>query len=188
MRERSKDLRVRRTLTAVRKAFNELVLARNYRDISITDLTERAGINRKTFYLHYASLDDLVYEIEEEMAQDILQNIGKYAREQDLKGCITYFYKYLESCSKVQKKLMCDEYYTFFYNAVTDIVLSSEEFSGFFAVTEYPSIVRSYTRAITAIYMDWLQSGKETKFSVLTEMAGQLLENGYNSVIKKESE
>lgn len=188
MRERSKDLRVRRTLTAVRKAFNELVLARNYRDISITDLTDRAGINRKTFYLHYASLDDLVYEVEEEMAHEILENIGKYAKERDLTGCITYFYKYLESCSKVQKKLMCDEYYSFFYRAVTDIVLSSEEFSAFFAVTEYPSIVRSYTRAITAIYMDWLEGGKEINFTVLTEMAGQLLENGYKSVIKDKSE
>ena len=71
MRERSKDLRVRRTLTAVRKAFNDLVLTRNYNEISITDLTDKAGINRKTFYLHYSSLDDLVSEIEEEMAKEI---------------------------------------------------------------------------------------------------------------------
>ncbi len=111
MRERSKDLRVRRTLTAVRKAFNELVLARDYREISITDLTEKAGINRKTFYLHYASLDDLVVEIEEEMAADILENIGTYAVSLDLNGCITNFYKYMESCNKVQKKLLCDESY-----------------------------------------------------------------------------
>ena len=70
MRERSKDLRVRRTLTAIRKSFNELVLARDYREISITDLTERAGINRKTFYLHYTSLDDLIDEIEEEVSEE----------------------------------------------------------------------------------------------------------------------
>ena len=60
MRERSKDLRVRRTLTSIRKSFYELVLEKNYNEISITELTDRAGINRKTFYLHYSSLDDLV--------------------------------------------------------------------------------------------------------------------------------
>lgn len=183
MRERSKDLRVRRTLTAVRKAFNELVLARDYREISITDLTERAGINRKTFYLHYTSLDDLVEEIEEEVANDLLEHIGKYAVSLDLTGCITYFYKYLESCSKVQKKLMCDEGYSFFYNAVTDRVLSSDEFSKFFSQTEYPSVVRSYTKAITSIYKDWIDNGRDIDFKVLTELASKLLENGYSGVI-----
>lgn len=185
MRERSKDLRVRRTLTAVRKAFNDLVLTRNYNEISITDLTEKAGINRKTFYLHYSSLDDLVAEVEEEMSKDILDNIGEYARKLDLEGCITYFYKYLESCSKVEKKLMCDEHYAFFYNEVVDTVLKSEEFSKFFSMTKYPSIVRSYTKAITAIYKDWLLAGKETDFSVLTETASKLLGSGYSGIISK---
>ena len=183
MRERSKDLRVRRTLTAVRKAFNDLVLTRNYNEISITDLTEKAGINRKTFYLHYSSLDDLVSEIEEEMAKDILNSIGEYARKFDLDGCITYFYKYLESCSKVEKKLMCDEHYSFFYNEVVDTVLRSDDFSKFFSMTKYPSIVRSYTKAITAIYKDWLNAGKDTDFSVLTEVATKLLGSGYSAIV-----
>ena len=185
MRERSKDLRVRRTLTAVRKAFNDLVLTRNYNEISITDLTEKAGINRKTFYLHYSSLDDLVAEVEEEMSKEILDNIGEYARKLDLEGCITYFYKYLESCSKVEKKLMCDEHYAFFYNEVVDTVLKSDEFSKFFSMTKYPSIVRSYTKAITAIYKDWLLAGRDTDFSVLTETASKLLGSGYSGIISK---
>ena len=185
MRERSKDLRVRRTLTAVRKAFNELVLARNYNEISITDLTERAGINRKTFYLHYSSLDDLVSEVEEEMTIEILDNIGEFARNLDLDGCITNFYKYLESCSKVEKKLMCDEHYSFFYNDVTDMVLRSDDFSKFFSLTKYPSIVRSYTKAITAIYKDWLKEGKETDFTVLANTASKLLGSGYSGIINK---
>ena len=155
MRERSKDLRVRRTLTAVRKAFNDLVLARNYNEISITDLTEKAD------------------------------NIGEYARKLDLEGCITYFYKYLESCSKVEKKLMCDEHYAFFYNEVVDTVLKSDEFSKFFSMTKYPSIVRSYTKAITAIYKDWLNDGKETDFSVLTDTATKLLGSGYSGIINR---
>ncbi|MBO5617320.1 MAG: TetR/AcrR family transcriptional regulator, partial [Pseudobutyrivibrio sp.] len=153
--------------------------------ISITDLTEKAGINRKTFYLHYSSLDDLVSEVEEEMSKEILDNIGEYARKLDLEGCITYFYKYLESCSKVEKKLMCDEHYAFFYNEVVDTVLKSDEFSKFFSMTKYPSIVRSYTKAITAIYKDWLVAGRDTDFSVLTETASKLLGSGYSGIINK---
>lgn len=184
MRERSKDLRVRRTLAAVRKAFDELVLTREYREISITDLTEKAGINRKTFYLHYASLDDLVAEIEEEVAGNILEAVGKYALEMNLYECITQFYRYMENCSKVEKKLLCDESYAFFYNAVTDKVLNTDEFSKFFKQTKYPTIVRSYTKSITAIYKDWLSSGKKIEFKVLTEIASNLMENGYSGLTK----
>jgi len=184
MRERSKDLRVRRTLTAVRNAFNDLVLTRDYREISITDLTEKAGINRKTFYLHYSSLDDLVAEIEEEMANDILEHIGKYAVALDLNGCISNFYLYMENCSKVQKKLMCDTSYSFFYDAVTNRVLNSKEFSTFFTTTEYPSVVRSYTKSITSIYKDWLDGGRQIDFNVLTELAGNLIDKGYAGLRK----
>ncbi|MCR5580195.1 MAG: TetR/AcrR family transcriptional regulator [Pseudobutyrivibrio sp.] len=184
MRERSKDLRVRRTLTAVRKAFDELVLANDYREISITDLTQRAGINRKTFYLHYTSLEDLVDEIEEEVSIEILKSIGEYASNLDLNGCITNFYKYMETCDKVQKKLLCDDSYSFFYDSVTDRVLNSEEFSKFFSQTKYPSVVRSYTKSITSIYKDWLDGGKQVDFNVLADLASQLMETGYSGLTK----
>ena len=119
------------------------------------------------------------------MSKEILDKVGENAKNLDLNGCITNFYKYLESCTKVQKKLMCDEHYGFFYDTVTDTVLNSSEFSKFFERSKYPSIVRSYTKAITSIYMDWLRNGKDTEFSVLTETAGKLLSSGYLSVIEE---
>ena len=185
MRERSKDLRVRRTINSIRRAFFELVLEKNYNEISITELTERAGINRKTFYLHFSSLDDFVSEIEEEIVTDILDHIGKSAEEQDLAGCITNFYLYLESCNEVQQKLLCDEHYSFFYESVTEGVLRSVPFVKFFERTEYPSIVRSYTISITFIYRDWLKNGKQIPFDILTNQASRIVENGYAGIIKK---
>ncbi|MCR5416137.1 MAG: TetR/AcrR family transcriptional regulator [Pseudobutyrivibrio sp.] len=185
MRERSKDLRVRRTIASIRKAFFELVLESNYNEISITELTERAGINRKTFYLHYSSLDDLVSEIEEEIVSDILEKVGTNAENFDLAGCIKNFYGYLEDCNEVQQKLLCDDHYSFFYESVTDAVLHSAPFKKFFDRVEYPSIVRSYTIAITFIYRDWLKGGKEISYDVLVQQACTIVESGYAGIIKK---
>ena len=75
MEHTSKDLRVSRTLKAIRSAFYDLVLTKDYSDISITELTDRAEINRKTFYLHYSSLEDLVKEVEQEIVENILENV-----------------------------------------------------------------------------------------------------------------
>ena len=67
------DLRVIRTKEAIRKTFEEMICEMDYEQISIKELTERARINRKTFYLHYSSLDDLLRELQNEMAKNFIK-------------------------------------------------------------------------------------------------------------------
>ena len=77
MEKTNLDLRVRRTLRNIREAFYELILEEDFHQISITELTKRADINRKTFYLHYNSLDDLVDELEREMGEKLRLNLKR---------------------------------------------------------------------------------------------------------------
>ena len=42
------DLRVRRTRTAIRSTFRQMLLDMDYEQITIQELTDRAGINRRT--------------------------------------------------------------------------------------------------------------------------------------------
>ncbi|WP_262059416.1 TetR/AcrR family transcriptional regulator [Streptomyces sp. STR69] len=53
------DPRVRRSRAALEAALRELVTERDLRQISVADLTKRAGVNRSTFYEHYADVHDL---------------------------------------------------------------------------------------------------------------------------------
>lgn len=57
------DPRVIRTKEAIRKALVSLIVERNYNKITITDITLRAGLARPTFYLHYATKEDVLKEI-----------------------------------------------------------------------------------------------------------------------------
>ena len=63
------DLRARRTKAFIRKTFEEMICEMDFEHITVKELTERAMINRKTFYLHYDSLDDLLLEMQNETAQ-----------------------------------------------------------------------------------------------------------------------
>lgn len=56
------DRRVQRTLQALRTALLELIKEKNYDDISIEEITERANVGRATFYLHYKDKEDLLLE------------------------------------------------------------------------------------------------------------------------------
>lgn len=181
----SKDLRVKKTLKSIRRAFYQLVLEKDFGDISITELTELAEINRKTFYLHYSSLEDLINEVETETVADILKHVGQAAENLDLAGCVSKFYHYLDECNEVQQKLLCDSHYYFFYEDVTDAVLKSSAFQRFFEMTEHPQVVRAYSMTITFIYRDWLQNNRQLPLDELIRYTSHLILNGYGGIVRK---
>lgn len=57
------DRRVRRTQKLIRKAFLQLIEEKEYEQITVTDIIEKADYNRATFYRHYYDKEDLVNEI-----------------------------------------------------------------------------------------------------------------------------
>lgn len=59
MDERRLDPRVERTQRAIKDAFRELVCEKDAGRITVKEITERAGINRKTFYLHFETIETL---------------------------------------------------------------------------------------------------------------------------------
>lgn len=61
-RQRKADRRVARTLRNIRRAFYELLAEKELEKITVSEITQRADIDRKTFYLHYASIEELVEE------------------------------------------------------------------------------------------------------------------------------
>lgn len=57
------DRRIVRTRRAIHVAFIELLAEHEYSKITITALAKRADIDRKTFYTHYSSIDNLFEDV-----------------------------------------------------------------------------------------------------------------------------
>ena len=74
---KQEDLRVRKTKEAIRRTFEDMICEMDYEKITVKELTDRAMINRKTFYLHYETLDDLLEELQQEIVDSFTsQNIS----------------------------------------------------------------------------------------------------------------
>ena len=69
------DLRVVRTRNAIRKAFTDLLAETSYNKITITALAKRADVDRKTFYTHYSSVDDLLQDVIRLQTEESLEGI-----------------------------------------------------------------------------------------------------------------
>ena len=65
------DRRVRRTKQLIKQSLIELMHEKPFKDITVKDITERADLNRGTFYLHYVDIYDLLSKIEDETLQAI---------------------------------------------------------------------------------------------------------------------
>lgn len=71
MREHSVDLRVVRTKEAIRNAVVELMEEKGFDAITVKDITNRAKINRGTFYAHYQDKFDFMTQCQEEIMHGI---------------------------------------------------------------------------------------------------------------------
>ena len=75
------DRRIRRTKKLLKQALAQLMDEKDFKDITVKDITERADLNRGTFYLHYTDTYDILNKIEDEILKNIQnmidQNIEK---------------------------------------------------------------------------------------------------------------
>ena len=75
MREHT-DLRVRRTHAALRDALIALIPEKGFDAVTVGDITERAMVNRATFYRHYQDKYDLVASIFKDAVDTLISELG----------------------------------------------------------------------------------------------------------------
>ncbi|MFF2176618.1 TetR/AcrR family transcriptional regulator [Lysinibacillus sp. NPDC058147] len=61
------DRRIIRTKNEIKQAFFSLLSEKNFEAITVRDITDRANINRGTFYLHYVDKYNLLEQYENEI-------------------------------------------------------------------------------------------------------------------------
>lgn len=95
------DLRVERTLNALKEALTELLQEKSFDKLTVNDICEKANIRRTTFYLHYADKYDFMKSLMEEWFFDTIRQDGE-AHEKTFDD---YFLSVLKSSlSSVEEK------------------------------------------------------------------------------------
>ncbi len=56
------DRRISKTKNSIQKAYFELLMEKKTEKITVSEIARRADVDRKTFYLHYAGVEDIVRE------------------------------------------------------------------------------------------------------------------------------
>lgn len=116
--KKTTDQRVQRTRSVMKETMKQMICEMDAEKITVKELTERAGIHRKTFYLHYPYIEALF----EDLLQEILT---RYSLEMDKLPVLFYikdtnrvFFEFFAAQEPYVEKMMCDPGYHTFCDAL----------------------------------------------------------------------
>lgn len=187
--ERKTDLRVLKTREAIKNAFKEMVCEMNADDITIKELTERARIHRKTFYLHYTCIEALFEDMLKEASDLYYKKIDMVPIPMSMIEVNKVFFSFLGSNDLFMERLICSQSYRSFSNKMFKMALEHNRnrynpYSHF--SIEKQNIINNFaTTSSLDIYRQWVADGKKIPLEELIDLSGNLLNNGLSSVSKK---
>lgn len=89
------DLRVLRTKQSLRNAFQEIAQKKPVNKITVTELAEKAMVNKGTFYLHYRDIYDLYMDVVQKKMEEGLDQIEDYSLFfEDPKAFVEEFFRH----------------------------------------------------------------------------------------------
>ena len=175
------DLRVQRTKKLLKEQFKEMFLEMDYEKITIKELCERAMINRRTFYLHYNSIDDVLNEVLDEMAHDFLEYTKDYDHFLNSKRIVKDYFLFTSS-SPLFEKLNNNVDYNYLRESVNTRVrdIAKDNFSSVYKFDKFKiMMMMTYLNSATVnMYRIWCLNGKPVPIEDAIEIAGNLIENG----------
>ncbi len=107
-KQKKVDRRVKRTKKLIRDSLSELMMEKDYKEITVKDITERADLNRGTFYLHYSDTYDLLEKVENELIdnlEDIIDNYDIKSKITSSFSIIDYVFEHFKENDKICRAL-----------------------------------------------------------------------------------
>ena len=107
------DLRTLKTKRAIEEAFLELVTEKDFSSVKITEIAERAEVNRNTIYLHYSSKEGIVSKIvERTFAQEFneldINDFIKVGSKKEAKRLFNLVYQVLQKNERAYRLILAD--------------------------------------------------------------------------------
>jgi len=177
------DRRITKSQEAIKKAVIELMSEKNFDQITIQDISDRADVSRKTIYLHYMDKFDLLDQLMEEYINK-LRKICETACGLEWKPATLICFESLERNFSFFSTMLASKGAPYFRNRFLDFQI--EEFKNELSKTNEISngvseeiFVRFVATAYVGVVEWWLTNGMPYSPHDMAEQVGTLLEGIY---------
>lgn len=174
------DRRILKSQEAIKKAIIELMSEKNFDDITIKDISDRANVNRGTIYLHYQDKYDLLDRLIEEQINE-MQEICKWACEMDWSDATLVLFEYFERNYLFFSTMLASKGAPSFRSRFLDFLIT--EFKDEVDITEEKNhglnedvMLRFMGTAYVGMVEWWITNGMPYPPHVMANQVGILLE------------
>lgn len=164
---KTNDRRVQKTKKGLRNALFELIKQKDINDISVTELTQKAEINRSTFYFYYKDIYDMMEQIQDEIYavvdNELIKTDLKFNKLSDYTAYIQRFLEFSKENCEICKFVIMNDCQNKLARKILDALLENVPDS---KLSYEPTDSRYYltTFAINAIQgtvIEWLNDGMQ---------------------------
>ena len=178
----TEDLRIQKTIEAIRSVFEQMICEMDYHEMTVKELCERAKINKKTFYRYYPAMDDLLLELQTEMSSEYIEMISGYRLPEEMSKVNEAFFRYSVSKGEVYEKITCASGYVHIRNTMIDRVNEGtwHKSAWFNNIPEWQRhlLIFYVQYTIIEMYKQWVADGKKAPVEDVIEMSNRLICTG----------
>ena len=183
------DLRVKKTKRLFQNTLKELMLKYdNYYDITIKELCETAEINRRTFYLHYQTIDDILLEIQEEFALHYYEETKKYDHISNVKETMLIFFQ-MTNNNPIYERIVLSPAQDYLRETIkaktVDYLYQNNNLQKIASLdNRIKNLIETFYHLTTiACYREWFTDKKRIPLEKMAEIASNLVSKGVGSII-----
>ena len=185
----TEDLRVVKTIGAIKAAFGDLICRKDYEKITVKELCDTARIHKKTFYHYYETLDDLLAEMQRELSAGYLARIREFRLPEELDKVNREFFLYSAEQGLAYEKITCHSAYRSIRDAmvaeVTDAGWRNSAQFAKLSEDERQLLLTFVNSTVLTAYRQWVESGKHRPLEDVIEMTNRIVLGGVNGVFGK---
>lgn len=186
--EKKTDKRTLKTKRAIKNAFIDLLIRKNVNDITITEISREADINRKTFYNNYSGIHEIISEIEEELFTTFkaeIKGLNVNSEMNNPYNVLIRLTSLLDSDYQFYKKILSSDLNSHLMSKIvgylkeqTKKVLKSKS-----NYNEYElNVIVDYSiSGMLNVYQEWLQTGRTKPIEKLAMVISDLFLKGVES-------
>ena len=187
MKQHSKqDLRFIKNENLIRETFRKMICEMDYSKISIKELAQRAQINRKTFYLHYSSLDHLLAVLQLEIMEPTVQMISETKFPEDAEIIIKKSFEIMASLDWADKKILSTKVDLPEKKGPSDLI-REQLFQKYDHLAQYSpfesSLILTYfSVCLGVIFRQWEANSQQIPIEEMIQMTTKMILHGLEGV------
>ena len=178
------DRRVKRTKKALYDALLVLLENKSINEITVTELTTKADVNRATFYFYYTDLIDMLHQIQNDTFEAFKNIIQKSTNSvTTIEGFTEYAERVFTHCKEheaITRFIITNDVNNQIYTRIREIMLTNiPNTKEIFGENNPAKYLSNYViNAMIGVCIDWMDDGMKIPPRELAELCAHIYING----------